>query len=1029
MNNVIRFLVERPLVVNLVSVFVVALGLFAAFNINREAFPNVNLDRVQVNTVYPGATPAEIEQLVITPIEQELKTLTGIDRMTSVAFPGSGRIDLELDPNASNRQRIVSDVQLAVDRAQLPSELPSEPSVVEIEGSIFPVIRLAISGNRTPLELKRLGDRIQDDLLELDGVAKTAILGDRKSELRVVVEPEKMARQRVSVGEIASVIQKWNINAPGGDLETPSGQKSVRIASEFKNAKDLANVVLRANEFGQGIRLGDIAKVTETLVEPQIIYDVEGKPALSMIVMKKSDADIIETVDEVKAYLATIPEKYGKDLKVNTFQDFSKFTRIRLGVLTNNAMVGSILVFLSLVMFLRPSVALTTTWGLPVVFLVGLYTLYAMGITLNLISMMGFIMVLGMIVDDAIIIGENVTYHMEQGMEPNQAAIVGTQELLGPVTATVATTIVAFLPMMFMSGIIGKFIVAIPVVVVILLTFSWLEAFLILPSHIAHVANAKAHPRERAWLRGLEDFYGNVLEKAIDHRVITVSLTVIALIVSFFIASRMPFQLFPPTGVDQFIVRVTAPPGTSIDKMREELIAVDKNIRAQIKPQYLEATVLLSGQQAQDEGDPLTQRGPRYGQIRVVYTPAISRPDHNALDDMHELARTLPDKFKILELGFGEIRQGPPTGRALEANISSTNTEASAKAAQQLMDYLHTVKGVTTIESGLQPGDKELHVVFNRTLAAYAGVDLATAANHVRAAVGGLRVATTRRGTEEVDITIRFPKSNHEFQNLKELLIPNQRGGLVPVTKLAKFVETGGLSTIRHKAGIRVVNVAANINTDIITSTKLNKLVQKNQDNWTKDLPARVKVTYGGEEEKNIESVNDLSKAMQFALIAIFFILAIQFNNLRYPVVVMLAIPFGAIGIIIGFLIHGLDLSFFALLGFIALMGVVVNSSLILIVFVQRALEDGVHWRDALIQAGRRRLRAVMLTAATTVFGLLPTAYGWGGSDPFVAPMALALSWGLIFATVITLIAIPAIMGIGMSQAEKRQIRKAQKIS
>ena len=258
MNNVIRFLVERPLVVNLVSIFVVALGLFAAFNINREAFPNVNLDRVQVNTVYPGATPAEIEQLVITPIEQELKTLTGIDRMTSVAFPGSGRIDLELDPNASNRQRIVSDVQLAVDRAQLPSELPTQPSVVEIEGSIFPVIRLAISGNRTPLELKRLGDRIQDDLLELDGVAKTAILGDRKSELRVVVDPAKMARQRVSVGEIASVLQKWNINAPGGDLETPSGQKSVRIASEFKNAKDVASVVLRANEYGQGIRLGDV---------------------------------------------------------------------------------------------------------------------------------------------------------------------------------------------------------------------------------------------------------------------------------------------------------------------------------------------------------------------------------------------------------------------------------------------------------------------------------------------------------------------------------------------------------------------------------------------------------------------------------------------------------------------------------------------------------------------------------------------------------------------------------------------------
>jgi len=1026
MNNVIRFLVERPLVVNLVSVFVVALGLYAAFNINREAFPNVNLDRVQVNTVYPGATPAEIEQLVITPIEQELKSLTGIDKMISVAFPGSGRIDLELDPNASNRQRIVSDVQLAVDRAELPSELPAEPSVLEIEGSIFPVLRLAISGNRTPLELKRLGDRIQDDLLELDGVAKTAILGDRKSEIRVVVDPAKLARQRISVGEVASVLQKWNVNAPGGDLETPDGQKSVRIAGEFKGAKDVANVVLRANEYGQGIRLGDIARVTETLEEPQIIYDVEGKPALSMIVMKKSDSDIIDTVDEIKRYLATVPDKYGKDLKVNTFQDFSKFTRIRLGVLTNNAMVGSILVFLSLIMFLRPSVALTTTWGLPIVFLVGLYTLYALGITLNLISMMGFIMVLGMIVDDAIIIGENVTYHMEQGMDPNQAAIVGTQELIGPVTATVATTIVAFLPMLFMSGIIGKFIVAIPTVVILLLTYSWLEAFLILPSHIAHVANPQAHPKERAWLQNLENFYGNTLEKAIDHRVITVSLTVVALVVSFFIASRMAFQLFPPAGVDQFLVRVIAKPGTSIDKMRADLISVDKDIRAHIKPEYLEATVLLSGQQAQDEGDPLTQRGPRYGQIRVVYTPSASRPDHNALDDMHQLARTLPDKYKNLELGFAEIRQGPPTGRALEASISSTNTEASAKAAQQLIDYLHTVKGVTTVESGLQPGDKELHVVFDRTLAAYAGVDLATAANHVRAAVGGLRVATTRRGTEEVNVTIRFPKTNHELRNLKALLIPNQRGGLVPITKLAKFEETQGLSTIRHKAGIRVVNVVANINSDIITSATLNSLVQKHEASWQANLPARVKVAYGGEEEKNKESIVGLVKAMFFALIAIFFILAIQFNNLRYPFAVMLAIPFGAIGIIVGFLIHGLDLSFFAILGFVALMGVVVNSSLILIVFVQRALEEGVHWRDALIQAGRRRLRAVLLTAATTVFGLLPTAYGWGGSDPFVAPMALALSWGLIFATVITLIAIPATMAIGMSQSEKRRLKKAQ---
>ena len=1027
MKEIVRFLVERPLLINLVSVFIVVIGLVSAFTINREAFPNVNLDRIQVNAVYPGATPIEIEELIITPIEQELKTLTGIDKMLSVAFPGSGRIDLELDPSASNRKRIVSDVQLAVDRAQLPNDLPTQPGVIEIEGAIFPVIRLAISAPMSPLELKRLGNKIEDDLLELKGVAKTAVLGDRRSEIRVVVDPKKLQQQRLSIGDISRVLSTWNVNAPGGELDTPSGQKVVRIASEFKSARDVGTAVLRANERGEGIMLRDVAKITETLEEPRIIYDVDGKPALSMIVMKKADSDIIETVDEIKAYLATVPEHYGKSIKVATFQDFSKFTRMRLGVLTNNAMVGTVLVFLSLILFLRPSVAITTTWGLPIVFLIGLYTLQMLGITLNLISMLGFIMVLGMIVDDAIIIGENITYHMEQGMTPNQAAIVGAQELIGPVTSTVATTIVAFLPMMFMSGIIGKFIVAIPVVVILLLTYSWLESFLFLPSHVAHIANPKAHPKERQWLRNLEEFYGSVIEKAIDHRVITITLVVVALGLSIFATRFMSFQLFPPAGVDQFLVRVSATPGTSLESFRRKLIELDADIHAGIKPEHLEATVLVSGQQSQDEGDPLTQRGSRFGQIRAIYTPAVSRPDHNALDDMYALARTLPQKHKDLDIAFSEIRGGPPTGRALEAEISSNNTVASEQAARQLIEYLRTIKGITTIESGLQAGDDELHVVFDRMLAAYAGVDLATAANHVRAAVGGLRVTTTRRGTEEIDITIRFPKTDHELRNLESLLIPNQRGGLIPITKIAKFVDQPGYSTIRHKAGIRVVNVVANVNTDELTSVALNGMVQKHESVWMANLPGKVSVNYGGEQEKNQESFRDLVRAMGFALIAIFFILAIQFNNLRYPIVVMLAIPFGAVGIIVGFLLHGQDLSFFAMLGFVALMGVVVNSSLILIVFVQRALEDGMHWRDALIQAGRRRLRAVLLTATTTVVGLLPTAYGWGGSDPFVRPMALALSWGLMFATIITLIAIPATMAFGMAWTERRQQRAALK--
>jgi multidrug efflux pump subunit AcrB len=971
-----------------------------------------------------------VERLVITPIEQELKSLDGIDKMTSVAFPGSGRITLELDPESGNRARIVSDIQLAVNRADLPEDLPADPTVLEIDGKVFPIINIAIAAPLSEVELKRLGDRIEDDLLAIPGVARVQVLGDRKQEIRIVVDPDKLARQRISIGEVSRLLQRWNINAPGGDIDTPDGQKAVRIVGQFRSPDDVRSLMLRANERGEGVRLGDVATVSEALEEARVYYDLGDTAALNMIVLKKSDADIITVVDKLRDYLATVPQRYGEQITITTFQDFSRFARLRLGVLTNNGIVGIILVFLSLLLFLRPSVALTTTWGLPIVFFTGLYVLFLSGITLNLVSMLGFIMVLEMLVDDAIIIGENITWHMEKGMAPNAAAVKGASELLGPVTATVMTTIVAFLPLMFMSGIIGKFIVSIPVVVIALLFFSWLESFLVLPSHVAHVTNPHRHPGEKAWLQWLEDRYGWLVEKAIDHRWLTLFLSFAVLVGSLVLAkTSMQFQLFPPVGVDQFIVRVTAPPGTTLDELRDTLHRLDRSIRAEVKPEYLEATLLESGQIAIDEGDALTQRGSRFGQIRVIYTPAVLRQDHNALDDMNRLAHSLPPQFPELELALSEIKPGPPTGRALEVEISSNDNTVNERVAGNLMAYLRTVPGVTTVESGLEAGDNELRLVLNRKLAAFAGVDLETVASHVRAAVGGLRVSTTRLGTEEVDVTIRYPdRGTQQLELLQNLLVPNQRGGLVPLHKIARWEEHPGFTTIRHKAGVRVIHVVANIDSEKITSLALNSQVREHQKEWVGADAGKVKIHYGGEEEKNKESFQGLLFSFVFALLGIFFILAIQFNNLTYPLLVMLAIPFGAIGIIISFYLHDLfwkpmPLSFFATMGMVALTGVVVNSSLVLLVFIQRALQQGMPCREAIILAGRRRLRAVILTAATTVVGLLPTAYGWGGLDPFVSPMALALSWGLMFATLVTLITIPAALAVTLDSQQWLELR------
>ena len=1019
MKSVLEFFVKRSLVVNLISIFIILLGFYAMYSINREAFPNVNLDQIAIGFSYPGASPDEIEELIITPIEQELKSLDGINKMTAVAFPSNGNINIEIADNTVNRDRMVSDVQLAIDKAKLPLDLPFEPIVTEIDGRIFPIIQLAVAAPLSKLEIKRIGDKIKDDLLAIEGVAKVTVQGDRKAELSIIVDPDKLHKQRISITEIETLLKTWNVNAPGGEIDTPDGQKSLRIVGQFKSAEDAANLIIRSNEYGEGIRLGDVATVQESLEKASLYYEINNKPALAMLVMKKVDADIIKTVKRVKEYIKTIPSTYGENVKISTFRDFSRHTKLRLSVLSTNATVGLFLVFICLVAFLRPSVALTTTIGLPIVFFVGLYSLSALGITLNLVSMLGFIMVLGMLVDDAIIVGENITYHLERKVPPIQAAVIGAYELLGPVITTVLTTIAAFIPMLFMSGVLGKFIVSIPIVVIMLLIFSLLESFFILPSHVVHFSRPDKKFKERKWLIVMEDIYGGVLNASIKYRKTTVLISILILIGAvFFAKATMKFELFPEEGIEEFFLQVSAPAGTNLEEMKGKLNQLSDEIRNRVDNENIEMILATTGKTSTDQGDPLAQRGSRFGQLHVVYIASVLRQNHNAAPEMVKVHEHLLNKYPELIISLQKKKPGPPSGRALQVEITGNNRSAIIDVANKLKNYVEGIKGVLSVESDLQAGDNELRIILDRKKAIYAGVNLLTVSKHLRAIGSGLRVSTIRRGTEEVDVTIRLPNSESKnLDYLRSIEIPNNRGGLIPLGKISKVIEQPALSTIRHSAGSQVVRVVANIDTSLIKSLELNNIVKANEAEWLANNKSNVSINYGGEQEKNNESMRDLLVAFGFALVGIFFILAIQFNNVGYPFAVMLAIPFGAVGIIVSFYFHDLlwkpmPLSFFAVMGMVALTGVVVNSSMILLVFVQRALKAGTSAKQAIIQAGRRRLRAVLLTASTTVVGLLPTAYGWGGMDPFVSPMALSLSWGLIFATFVTLITLPALMAV-----------------
>ncbi len=1014
MRSMIAFFVKRGLLVNMISGMLFLGGVYAALNIQREAFPSVNFDLVVVGAAYPGASPQELEQLVVTPIERELKSVDGIKRMTSTSFPGSMEILLEIDPNYSDRSRFVSDVQQAINRAVLPAELPHQPFVKEIKSELTPVISFSIFGPIPELELKHIANMIEDDLLNIKGVSKVTVQGDRKEEIRITLNPQKMQKNHVSTEEVIQLIQKWNVNAPGGQIKTVGGLKSIRINGEFTSAQDAGKLVLRANELGEALYLSDVADVSQTLEEPRKYVDAMGEPAMNFTVVKKVDADIIKVVDRVRAYLPTIPKHYNEAIQQRAYMDFSINTRIRLNVLTSNGAIGLIFVLISLFLFLRPSVAVTTSLGLPIIFFSGLLVLYLMGTTLNLLTMFGFIIVLGLMVDDAIIIGENTTWHMERGLSPEDAAIKGTHELLGPVTATVLTTVVAFLPMMFMDGIIGKFIYSIPVVVVILLTFSWVEAIFILPNHITDFANPKAHPKERRVLVWITDGYEKMLRWALKLRYLTFALTIAAFVGALLLASVVKFQLFPPGAEDQFYIQVAMPVGSTLDETRTTLLKMDSAVRKRVDPTLLETTVAVAGTNQANEQESIKQIGDRFGNLRVILTSFASR-DVSAYKVMADVKEGFEEQFPQAKVNFVMLKGGPPTGKALQVEITGTD-EHREKSGEALIALLSQMKGVHSIESGLQEGVPEVHIELDRALAAYANIDLASVATHIRAAFDGIPVSTLKRGKEEIDVTIRYPEvAQRDISTLKDLLIPNRTGGLIPLGKIATFTQEKGLTSIRHKDGLRVLNIAAEVNDDVITSKALNSWVKKHENEWmsSKDH-ADLQYKLGGEQEKTDESVQGLLFSFIFALIGIFIILAIQFNRIAYPFLVMFAIPFGLIGIVVGLYLHGESLSFMSLMGFVALTGVVVNSSLVLAVLIQRELEDGKPWFEAIVYGGKRRLRAVLLTAITTVVGLLPTAYGWGGFDPFVAPMALALSWGLIFSTAITLFAIPATLAIAL---------------
>jgi multidrug efflux pump subunit AcrB len=1018
-----RFSVNNSLFVNLISAIILIIGAIVITGVNREVFPNVAFDVVSITTVYPGSTPEDVEKLITVPIEKELKEVDGVKEITSTSAMGTSLIYVKIDPDEADNQKVIRDVQSAVDKVKdLPKDINADPQVTEVTSKQYPIIEVSMSGNVSEKKLQEYADALEDELEDIKGVARIRKSGYRDREIQVLVDEKKLKEYYVSIDEIEDALASRNISIPAGKIDTDTTEYSVRTTGEFSTAEEVADVIIRANDSGNWLKIKDVAVVEDTFKDEDVVDKTLGTRSINLIILKKESGDAITIVAQAKKTCKAFLEKVEDDIQISYVNDYSYFAKRRLGVLGNNAWFGMILVVGSMLIFLQRRVALLTVLGIPIAFFATFIVMDMMGVTINLISMFGLVIVLGMLVDDGIIVAENVYRHMEDGESPREAAVKGTEEVMGAVCSAVLTTIAAFCPLLFMTGIIGKFIKGIPTVVIIALLASLAEALIILPSHLADFVkvdrdkngNPLGLSRDMPWFKGLVAFYTRVVKAAIRRKYkVLAGITAVLIVCTILAGTVLKFVLFPSAGINYFFIRGEAPIGTTLAKT-SELIAPVEEIVSKLSPDELDTYVTTVGKIQEDRQDPFSGQASNLVQLTVYLTQSQDRKR-----DVEQIINELRDKTKDIK-GFDDLRfdtpeAGPPVGKPVEVKIRGENFDTLDMIAAEYMDYLRTIPGTSDVTWDHKPGKEEIRVKVDNNKATMAGLSIRRIAKTIRGVFQG-NIATKIKpvkAEEETDVTVRFAagKDSSDLSVFEDVFISNIYGNLIPLNKVAAIEKVPGTTTIHHLDGKRVVTASSNVDTRKVTSLKVNRMLQK-KFRGIDDRYIGYSVKYGGEQEETIDSLNSLMRAFFFAFLIVYLILASFFKSILQPFIVMLAIPFGLIGVVLAFLAHGLSLSFMAIMGIVALNGIVVNDSIVLVDFINKLRKSGMSRSESIVKAGQMRIRAVMLTTITTAGGLSTVAYGIGGKDPFLVPMAIALCWGLVFATALTLIVIPCIYSI-----------------
>ncbi len=1022
MNGMIEWFARNSVAANLVMVFIVVSGVIGTFTVNEEIVPEIDLDRVVIEVPYLGAAPAEVEEAVCVRIEEAIQGIDGIKKIESTASEGMGMVMVELELGADAR-KVVDDIKSSVDAITTFPVETEKPIVRELTQRIQ-VTDIAVSGNLDPFTLKAVAEQVRDELTTLPGITQVDIVSAPPYEISIEVSEVALRRHSLTFDDVADAVRRSSLDLPGGSVRTESGEILLRTIGQAYRGEEYENLILWTRADGSRLHLGDVATVVDGFAETDQFARFNVEPTMMVSVFRTGEQSTFEISEQVEQYVETAQARLPEGITLTVWLNNAEALRGILTLMLRNGVTGFALVFIVLALFLELRLAFWVSLGIPISFMGAVALMPTVDVTVNMMSLFAFILVLGIVVDDAIIVGENIFRHQEEHGDGLRGSIEGGQEIGKPVVFAVLTTVAAFMPLMFVPGVMGNMFRVIPLIVIPCLLFSLVESLNILPAHLSHVPK-RGRPGPWRRFQGLfanglkrfiQEIYRPFLESALRWRYLTVSIGVAMMILTIgMVASGRPnFQFFPSMEADFMVASVTMPQGTPVDLTSEAVSSLEAGAE-RVREALLDETGhdYFRNVSAAVGDQPMVarQRGPRaiagaahLGEVMIELIPSETRRyNSEQLGNMwREATGQIPE---AVDVNFAMSMMGP--GEDINIQLAGPDIETLRTAANDIKRELAEYSGVYEITDTFRDGKEEMKLGI-KPAAEMLGLTLQDLGRQVRQAFYGEEAQRIQRERDDVRVMVRYPRADRRsIGDLENMRIRTPDGGEIPFSQVAVVEPGRGFASIRRVDRNRAVNVTASIDPAVTSAAQVVTDLETRIIPKVLALHPGVFYTFEGAQAEVQDGVEGLQRGFTLALLLIFALLAVPLKSYVQPLIIMSAIPFGLVGAVWGHLVMGLNVTMMSMFGLVAVTGVVVNDSLIMVDFInrKRALHEGIG--VAVREAGVNRFRPILLTSFTTFLGLVPLMLDRSFDAALVIPMAVSLAFGVLFATFITLILVP----------------------